>query len=316
MKNKEEGKEIKVDELSGEEMREAEEMWIKDAQLTLQANSSFEKMRESLGIVKKDGLLVCKGRLEYSELEEEAKFPVILPRNHRFTELVVLYCHKIVHHCKVRGTLAELRSRFWISKGRQFVKKLIRNCFKCKKLDSRPFRAPPFAPLPEFRVTEAPPFSKAGVDFAGPLYIKTPNSDAKKVYIALFTCCVSRAVHLELVEDLNASTFVNCLRRFSARRGTPSLIISDNAKTFKATAKLVERLFKEKDTRDYLCSKRITWKFNLERAAWYGGFFERLVGMVKRCLRKVLGNAKLNLDELSTVILEIECTLNSRPLTY
>ena len=316
MKNKEEGKEIKVDELSGEEMREAEEMWIKDAQLTLQANSSFEKMRESLGIVKKDGLLVCKGRLEYSELEEEAKFPVILPRNHRFTELVVLYCHKIVHHCKVRGTLAELRSRFWISKGRQFVKKLIRNCFKCKKLDSRPFRAPPFAPLPEFRVTEAPPFSKAGVDFAGPLYIKTPNSDAKKVYIALFTCCVSRAVHLELVEDLNASTFVNCLRRFSARRGTPSLIISDNAKTFKATAKLVERLFKEKDTRDFLCSKRITWKLNLERAAWYGGFFERLVGIVKRCLRKVLGNAKLNLDELSTVILEIECTLNSRPLTY
>ena len=88
-------------------MREAEEMWIKDTQLTLQSDSSFEKITESLGIVKKDGLLVCKGRLEYSELEEEAKFPIILPTNHRFTELVVLHCHKIVHYCKLRGTLAE-----------------------------------------------------------------------------------------------------------------------------------------------------------------------------------------------------------------
>ena len=191
MRNRKERKEINVDELSCEEMREAEEMWINDAQLTLQSDSSFEKMRESLEIVKKYGLLVCQGRLEYFELEEEAKFPIILPKNHRFTEVVVLHCHKIVHHCKVRGTLAELRSRFWIGKGRQFVKKLIRNCFECKKSDSKNVRAPPFAPLPEFRVTEAPPFSKAGVDFAGPLYIKTPNSDAEMVYIALSTCCVS-----------------------------------------------------------------------------------------------------------------------------
>jgi len=143
------------------------------------------------------------------------------------------------------------------------------------------------------------------VDFVGPLYIKSPNSDAKKVYIAMFTWCVSRAADLELVEDLNAATFVNCLRCFSARRGTPSLIISDNARTFKATGNCVERLLKEKDTRDYLCSKRTTWKLNLERAAWYDRFLERLVGMVKRCLRKVLGNAKLNLNELHTIILEI-----------
>ena len=67
---------------------------------------------------------------------------------------------------------------------------------------------------------------------------------------------------------------------------------------------------------DFLEAKRINWKFNLERAPWWGGHFERMVGEVKRCLRKTVGNAKLSLDELSTLLNEIENTLNARPLTY
>jgi hypothetical protein len=67
--------------------------------------------------------------------------------------------------------------------------------------------------LSEFRVKETPAFSKVGVDFAGPLYAKKVEAMVK-VYIALFTCCVSRAICLDLVRSLNASTFMNCLRRF------------------------------------------------------------------------------------------------------
>jgi hypothetical protein len=68
--------------------------------------------------------------------------------------------------------------------------------------------------------------------------------------------------------------------------------------------------------RAYLENNKLEWQFNLEKAPWWGGFFERLVGTVKRCLRKVLGNAKLTYDELLTTLVEIEGTLNSRPLTY
>jgi hypothetical protein len=97
--------------------------------------------------------------------------------------------------------------------------------------------------MPEFRAREAPPFSKVGIDFAGPLYVKDPKSrDMRKVYIAIFSCCVTRAIHLQLVNDLSAATCHRALRRFSARRGTPSLIVSDNAKTFKAAAKAIEKL--------------------------------------------------------------------------
>ena len=58
------------------------------------------------------------------------------------------------------------------------------------------------------------------------------------------------------------------------------------------------------------------WKFNIAEAPWYGGFFERLVQSVKRCLRKILGNARIDYDEMVTVLKQIENVINNRPLTY
>ena len=138
----------------------------------------------------------------------------------------------------------------------------------------------------------------------------------RKVYIALFSCRVTRAIHLELVEDLSTGAFIRALRRFAGRRGTPVLTISDNAKTFKAADKALKKIYNHPEVANELSSKMIEWKFNLERAPWWGGFFERMVGCVKCCLRKVLGNARLTFHELFTVLIEVERTLNSRPLTY
>ena len=316
MRRKREKRELLKGKVSVEELREAERLWIKDVQGTLQGDQNFKKYKEQLGIVSENGILVCKGRLENSDLDIEAKYPVILPKDNKFTELLVLDCHERVHHCRVRTTLAEVRSRFWITKGRQYVKKIIRNCFVCKKLEGKPFNPPATSALPDFRVVKTPPFSKIGVDFAGPLYTKVSKNVMNKAYIVLFTCCVTRALHLELVTDLHASTFVNCLRRFCSRRGTPTLIVSDNAKTFKATSKLLRNLQREDRVAEFLEKRRIVWRFNLERSPWMGGIFERMVQSVKKCLRKVLGSAKLSFDELSAVLAEVESTLNSRPLTY
>ena len=98
--------------------------------------------------------------------------------------------------------------------------------------------------LPEFRVKEAHAFSSVGIDFAGPIFIREPSHAVKKVYIALFTCGTSGAVSLELVPDLRTRTFLLCFRRFVSRRGTPSIVVSDNAKTFKAFTKTLIRIFK------------------------------------------------------------------------
>ena len=307
---------MNVESLNAKEIMSAEKLWIKDVQSTMTQNSSFKKTQNHLGIVEREGILVCMGRLERSDLSSEAKYPIYLPKDHRFTALLVEDCHVRVFHCMVKATLAELRSRFWVSKGRQFVKKVLKRCFVCRKLEAKPFHSPPTAAMPEYRVTQAAPFSNVGIDFAGPLYVKEKRGELKKVYICLFVCCVTRALHLELAQDLSAPTFLNCLRRFCARRGTPGIINSDNAKTFKSSSKLLKKFFNDQSVKDFLESRRLLWKFNIELSPWQGGHYERMVRSVKRCLKKVLGNAKISYDELSTVLSEVECILNSRPLSY
>ena len=84
-------------------------------------------------------------------------------------------------------------------------------------------------------------------------------------YLALFTYCVTQAVHLDLVADLTATTFLRWLRRFAARRGILSLIISDNAKTYKASAKVIKPLYHNEEVRAHLESNQINWRFLLER---------------------------------------------------
>ena len=134
-----------------------------------------------------------------------------------------------------------------------------------------------------------------------------------KVYIALFTCASLRAVHLDLVPSLHVQPFIRCLRCFVSCSYVAVLFISDNGKTFKAS-----------DLKQFLLKNGVQWKFNLPKSPWWGGFFERLVQSTKRCLKKVLGSllkkvlgsSKLTYEELLTVLVEVECVLNSRPLTY
>ena len=215
----------------------------------------------------------------------------------------------------VASTLAELRSRFWVPKGRQEVKKVIRSCNHCKRYSAKPYEQPKTAPVPDFRLTPGYAFLTTGVDFAGPFYCKEGKRQ-KKTYITLFTCATSRAVHIELVEDLTAKTFRKSLKSLMTRRGTPQQIVSDNAKTFQATARWLQSIVRNERVQDLLHEHEINWRFNLSRSPWWGGFFERMVGMVKNTMKKTLGFANLTISELQEVLLDIEFCLNNRPLTY
>ena len=130
----------------------------------------------------------------------------------------------------------------------------------------------------------------------------------------MITCAATRAVHIELTSDVSSNSLILALRRCFIRRRTPSQIISDNFKTFKAVA-----------IRNFIRFNRIQWEFILERSPWWGGGgcrgwgergYERLVGVIKNCLKKVVGKAKLNFEEVNTVIIKIGKCVNSRPLTY
>ena len=138
-----------------------------------------------------------------------------------------------------------------------------------------------------------------------------------KAWIALFTCATSRALHLELVTSMSAEAFLRCFRRYVRRRGILKLVVLGNAKSFKSAAGTFVALFELPEVNKYFIENEIHWRFNLEKAPWWGRFFERLVKSTKRCLKKILANARLNYEELLlTLLCEVEAVLNSRPITY
>ncbi|XP_068232100.1 uncharacterized protein [Palaemon carinicauda] len=148
------------------------------------------------------------------------------------------------------------------------AKTVVRECLDCCWHDSRPC-CQPAAPLPDLRVNPAPPFAVTGIDFAGPVF--SADYPEKKLYMLLFTCAIVRAVHLELTESISLVDFMQVFRKFAARRGIPSIIYSDNAKTFVAASSEVQKVF------GHLAPK---WRFNVPRSPWWGGWFERLVGNI------------------------------------
>ena len=105
-------------------------------------------------------------------------------------------------------------------------------------------------------------------------------------------------------------------QKVCSQKRNASLVVSDNPETFKANAKYLKTLYSDPQVQDYYDTSKIRWRFNLDRSPWWGEFYEHMVGSVKHPLRKVLGNARLTYDELLTILLEIEGTLNSSPLTY
>mgnify|MGYP001800046040 FL=1 len=133
-------------------------------------------------------------------------------------------------------------------------------------------------------------FEFVGVDFAGPIYYKDRNG-VHKSYVLLFTCGVTRASNIELTTDQGLQSVILALRRFLAKRGRTKLIISDNFKTFKST-----------ELKNFLRNNSIEWEFILEKSPWWGGFYERIIGITKSCLKKVMSKALLTFEELRTVI--------------
>ena len=215
------------------DLDQARLLWIRESQSRLEGNKGFHTWKRQFDLFVDDSQLWrCRGRLSNSNLPSPAQMPILLDKDHYLTTLIVLDAHQRVMHNGVKETLTELRSNYWVVRGRQFIRKLIHQCLVCRRLEGRPFQSAPPPPLPEYRVRQSRPFCYNGVDFAGPLYVKpSVATENPKVWLCLYTCCVTTAVHLDLVPDLNAVTFIRSFKRFTARRGIPTKVVSDNGKT-------------------------------------------------------------------------------------
>ena len=227
-------------------------------------------------------------------------------------------CHERVNHCGVKDTLLELRTQFWVVVVDNLSSPPCQGALSVSILRESHIMSLSLQTCLLFE------YKKGQLSVQLVLIIvdrcllsqERGGGGRSKVWISVFSCNSSRAIHLELVIDLTVDGFLRCFHCFSARRGLPRLVTSDNASTFKAASKILLKLIKSSKMQAYFASKNITWKFLLEKAPWQGGCFERLIRIVKRTLKKILGNAFLSYEELQTVVTDVECTVNSRPITY
>nr|XP_034195140.1 uncharacterized protein LOC117611301 [Osmia lignaria] len=285
---------------------------------TLPSSHAFNRLT---AFIDDQGVIRVGGRLSNAQLTYEGKHPAILPRHSRLSELIVDHSHKATLHGGTQLTLAHIRQTYWIIGGRAPVKSHILRCVVCAR--QRGIRAHQLmGQLPLSRVTPSHPFSHTGVDYAGPIALKTwkgRGAKTQKGWICVFVCMTTSAVHLEMVTDYSTDGFVATYRRFAARRGIPHTIYSDCGTNFIGADSALKSMFVEGTQDNQRLAKlfvddHTTWSFNPPAAPHMGGKWEAVVKSVKYHLRRTVSDTLLTFEEYYTLLNQIEATLNSRPL--
>lgn len=273
-------------------------------------------------LVDNKGILRVGGRLKWANMSFEEKHPIIIPPKTRLAFLLVAEAHKVTLHGGVQLMLAFLRKDYWLLDARNTMSKFIHRCTVCHRHKGQALQQL-MGDLPVPRVNITRPFTHCGVDYAGPIDVRTTKGrghKSHKGYIALFVCLCTKAIHLEVVSDLTTNSFLAAFKRFVGRRGYVSEMYSDNGTNFAgADTKLRKELeqhakFWYKEQAKVVRERGIKWHFIPAAAPHFGGLWEAGVKSMKHHMKRVIGNSTLTFEELSTVLIQIEAVLNSRPL--
>ncbi|GFS48696.1 histone H3.3 [Trichonephila clavipes] len=274
--------------LTDSELDAAEKVLVKTVQQEILKNENVESRLKTLCIfTDSNGLIRLKTKITRRDDAEDFISPLLLSSDHPLVERLIFKCPLQSSYAGTQVVLTDIRQKRWL--------------FWAERLSKEFYRRD--------RIREALVFEITGVDLAGPLHLR----DGKKAWILLFTWAVYKAINLELIQSFSTNGFLLGFRRFIARRERPKIIYSDNGTNFTGAINWISALdwYEIVDVASVL---RIQWKFDLLTAAWWGGFWERLIQMVKKLLRRVLGKASLSYEEIFTILCDIEATLNSRPL--
>lgn len=308
------------------EVRNAEIQIIKHVQMNafrdeikVASATKFRKsshLRDLSPFVNEQGVLCVGGRMKHADMLSDNKHPFIVPYNHPIAKMIVVEYHNIAH-LGTEWTLSQVRRRFWITKVRSVIKGVKRDCIVCKKLFA-PAEFQRMADLPPERLSVGqPPFSFTGVDCFGPFNVKVGRAEVKR-YGCIFTCFNVRAVHIEKLDHMDTDSFLNCFRRFCARRGSPAQVWSDNGTNFVGAKNELIRSVGHLD-RDkiqaYFTQNGVEWTFHPPSASHWGGVWERMIRTTRKVMTAILGNTRLTDEILSTVFCEAEGIINSRPIT-
>lgn len=261
-------------------------------------------------------ILRVVGRLENADLTMDEKNPIYLSPEGNLAKLLVRHAHDRTLHGGTQEMLQFLRAKYWIPGARKLVKQIPLRCPACFRHRIK-LMGQQMAVLPAERVNQAFPFQHCGIDYAGPVILRSKygrNPTLYKAWIGVFVCLVTRAVTLELVSDATSVAFIAALRRVISRRGAISRIVSDNGTNFVGAAKVLRGFLSENHIRIYERHFEFQWVFNPPSAPHHGGIFEAAVKSMKHHLRRVIGTQSLTFEEYDTLLKQVEGCMNSRPL--
>ena len=303
-------RERKTEPLTTEELSIQRRFWEKRAKQEGVKSKNYENDRLQLNLQLNDHqLLECRGRIQ-------GVYPVYLPDTAFYTEKFVEEAHESTLHEGTQLTMAKVRERHWAPHLRRLARRIVIKCPGCKRFQATALAVPPPGPLPRDRTEGSTPFQVVGADYAGPIKFKATEKREGKAYLILFACSLTRAMYLNLAISFQTNEFLLSQKGLIARRARPSTIYSDNGSTFTGAVSWITQVQNDEKLNDFLARHQITWKFNLSRAPWWRGQFERMIELVKTALRTTIGNAYLTFDELKEVFLDLEIAMNGRPLSY
>ncbi|XP_039863534.1 uncharacterized protein LOC120718871 [Simochromis diagramma] len=292
----------------------------------LASNANIPKSSSLVALdpfIDSEGLLRIGGRLIEAKIGFHEKRPLVLPGRHHVTTLIVRHFHEQVRHQGRLFTEGAVRSAgYWIVGGRRCINRLVFECVTCRRLRGR-CEVQKMADLPPDRLSMEPPFSNVGIDVFGPWSVSARrtrggHADSKR-WAVLFTCLCVRAIHIEVIESLDSSSFINAFRRFMAIRGPLKNIRSDQGTNFTRACKDmgIPSNLDGKAMKRFLSEHGCTWTFNTPHSSHMGGAWERMIGITRRILDSMLlqmGSSKLTHEVLTTFMAEVSAIVNSRPL--
>ena len=267
-------------------------------------------------------LIRVGGRLKHGELRFEEKHPILLSDAHRVSNLILVHYHiKVCHQGRKLTTAAIRQAGFHITHQSAAIRKLIAQCVQCRRIRGRPVQQI-MADLPMDRLERVPPFYRSGVDVFGPYYVhegrKTRGRPGtKKLWVLLFTCLYSRAVHIEILGSIDTPSFQLALRRFFAIRGSCFFFRSDRGTNFQGAVNVMKEELDLGALVKDAGSEEFTWNFLPPGASHMAGVWERKVGAIKSVFDAALadsGNPSLSRDEFHTLMCEAVAIVNNTPL--
>ena len=202
------------------ELRVSEIVWLKENQKKFDEKKLIILTKDFNLIYDDDNLIRCEGRLKKAPLPYETKTPYLINTCHCLATLIVKHFHESLLHISVKETLTKHSQKYWICRGRSFVRKILRNCNLCRKYEGPPYQYPAPPSATKLRLNDTFVYFNTRIDNFGPLYVRsifTSNTGSwtlHKVWVTLYTCASSRGNVLDLVPSLDSVSFRRSFRRF------------------------------------------------------------------------------------------------------